>query len=184
MKVVDERGDDDRRLSAELADLKQALRGLRAPPLDTAALDALRTRSAALRAHRHRPPRRLRAPLAAAATIAAVAVAALVGVTVRREQPLETGAPGSAPPQVVRTNDEPAVPAAAAFQPLLGSAGISPSESYSVVRVRIPLASLDPAQDPRLGGSIEADLLVGEDGLAAGIRFGSADVSYVAASPN
>jgi 2-polyprenyl-6-methoxyphenol hydroxylase-like FAD-dependent oxidoreductase len=55
--------------------------------------------------------------------------------------------------------------------------GLSPSGSYSVVRVRIPLSAL--AQGSRLEGTIEADLLVGEDGLASGIRFASTDTLVV-----
>jgi hypothetical protein len=176
--------DDERRLSAELDDLKRALRGLRAPPPAAATLAAVRARCAALRAEGGRPARRPRVPLAAAATIAVVAMAALVGVTVRRDLPVDGFGPGAAAPPAAGALEDRAAADSAAFRPLLGSAGISPGESYSVVRVRIPLASLAPAQDSRLGGSIEADLLVGEDGLAAGIRFGSADVSYAAASPN
>jgi hypothetical protein len=57
--------------------------------------------------------------------------------------------------------------------------GFSPTGSYSVVRVRIPLSAL--AQGPRLEGTIEADLLVGEDGLASGIRFASTDTQLVSA---
>ena len=43
--------------------------------------------------------------------------------------------------------------------------------AYSVVRVRIPLSSLALLPDATADGMIEADLLVGEDGLARGIRF-------------
>jgi hypothetical protein len=61
-----------------------------------------------------------------------------------------------------------------AFRPIAFSRSLSTAESYSVVRVRIELAS----SAPRAGApnaSIEADLLIGEDGLAHAIRFDSAD---------
>ena len=67
----------------------------------------------------------------------------------------------------------------AAFQPLLNSPGLSPSSSYSVVRVRIPLAAFAAVPGTAQGGTIEADLLVGEDGLAHAIRFNEADALLV-----
>jgi hypothetical protein len=70
------------------------------------------------------------------------------------------------------------IPAAAAFQPLLYSPGISPAQAYNVVRVRIPLTSLVGYGAP-IDGMIEADLLVGEDGLPTGIRFDTADAPLV-----
>jgi 2-polyprenyl-6-methoxyphenol hydroxylase-like FAD-dependent oxidoreductase len=45
------------------------------------------------------------------------------------------------------------------------------------VRVRIPLSALSPGTPS--GATIEADLLVGEDGLASGIRFSPADTVFV-----
>jgi hypothetical protein len=63
----------------------------------------------------------------------------------------------------------------------MNSPGFSPSGSYSVVRVRIPLSSFALAQDAQIDGMIEADLLVGEDGLAHGIRFNEADTLRVSA---
>jgi hypothetical protein len=66
-----------------------------------------------------------------------------------------------------------------AFQPLLNSPVLSPSSSYSVVRVRIPLSAFAVVPGTEQGGSIEADLLVGEDGLARGIRFDEADALRV-----
>jgi hypothetical protein len=56
---------------------------------------------------------------------------------------------------------------------------LSPSQSYSVVRVRIPLTALAPGYSAPPGVTIEADLLVGEDGLASGIRFDTADTLFV-----
>jgi hypothetical protein len=69
----------------------------------------------------------------------------------------------------------------AAFQPLQGSPVSLPSDSYSVVRVRIPLSALALVPGTEQSGTIEADLLVGEDGLARGIRFMPADAAYASA---
>jgi hypothetical protein len=66
-----------------------------------------------------------------------------------------------------------------AFQPLPNSPSLSPSSSYNVVRVRIPLSAFAVVPGTQQGGSIEADLLVGEDGLARAIRFNEADALLV-----
>ena len=66
-----------------------------------------------------------------------------------------------------------------AFQPLPNSTSLSPSSSYNVVRVRIPLSAFAVVPGTQQGGSIEADLLVGEDGLARAIRFNEADALLV-----
>jgi hypothetical protein len=69
--------------------------------------------------------------------------------------------------------------AVGAFQPLLSSRSLSPSSAYSVVRVRIPLSAFAVVPGTEQDGSIEADLLVGEDGLARAIRFNDADALLV-----
>jgi len=68
-----------------------------------------------------------------------------------------------------------------AFQPLPNSPSLSPSSSYNVVRVRIPLSAFAVVPGTVQDGSIEADLLVGEDGLARAIRFNEADALLVSA---
>jgi hypothetical protein len=78
----------------------------------------------------------------------------------------------------------PAAADATAFQPLLFAPGWSPSAPYSVVRVRIPLSSFAVAQDATVDGTVEADLLIGEDGLARGIRFSPQDTLGVSATAN
>jgi hypothetical protein len=75
-----------------------------------------------------------------------------------------------------------ALDARQAFRPIAFSRGLSASESYSVVRVRLELAS-SPLGARGPNASIEADLLVGEDGLAHAIRFDSADTLPVYAAP-
>jgi len=49
--------------------------------------------------------------------------------------------------------------------------------------VRIPLSSLALVPGSEQGGTVEAELLVGEDGLARGIRFLQTDTMLVSAQP-
>ena len=59
------------------------------------------------------------------------------------------------------------------------SPGLSSAASYSVVRVRIPLSAFALVPGTEDSGTIEAELLVGEDGLARAIRFDEADASVM-----
>jgi hypothetical protein len=165
---------DPRRHDADLAQLRAALRTVQVPPPDET---ALRTVFRAKQQERERVAAaggghwRVHAAAAAAVVVSVAAVVSVVTFSV--ERPVPAPALVSQPPV--------APPAVAAFQPLLNSPGLSPSGSYSVVRVRIPLSSLALVPGTEQGGSIEADLLVGEDGLARGIRFNPADVAYASA---
>jgi hypothetical protein len=202
---------DEESLSAELSALRSALRDVRAPDDEPALRQAARvlaaaraaadvgnetkTRPSVLTAARARfakSDRRL--PLAAAAAAALVAIAVLVALRAER-----AGGPGR--PEQARVPERPAasarasgtatpVPAAArtaeprpAFRPISFSRGFSPAESYSVVRVRIELASTVTSAGSS-NPAIEADLLVGEDGLARAIRFDTADTLPVYAASN
>jgi hypothetical protein len=169
-------------LQAELAQLRAALRSVEAPALDEAILRA-RFRDARLRepglrdtgnkrsrnAERAGGLRRL--PLAAAAAVV-LAVGGLLAVVALRSERA-----GPVPVAVETAGVQPA--AVGAFQPLQSSPGLSASASYSVVRVRIPLSAFAAVPGTVQGGTIEADLLVGEDGLARAIRFNEADASLV-----
>jgi hypothetical protein len=164
-------------LTHDLAALRAALRDVSAPA------DGERTLRAALSVRRLAAPaaprgRRARAVwLAAAAALGAVAVAALLPRATSRDPGAHgTAADDSGPPPASR----PPL-AVSAFQPLAFTPGLSASQSYSVVRVRIPLAALAPGHASPTDATIEADLLVGEDGLARGIRFDTADTLFVAA---
>ena len=165
---------DASRLQAELAQLRAAVSKVEAPAPDDAALRAQfreRQRQAQKPAHERAGGSR-RLPLAAAAAVVLAVGGALAAIVLRGERS------ASAPPAVA---DAPAtVPSAvSAFQPLLSSPGLSPSSSYSVVRVRIPLSAFAVVPGTQQEGSIEADLLVGEDGLARAIRFNEADAERV-----
>jgi hypothetical protein len=164
---------DASHLQAELAQLRAAVRAVEAPAVDEAALRArfrearleLEQTAAAERAGNYR-----RLPLAAAAAVA-LAVGGVVAVVALRGERAE-------PVPVAAEVPEAAPPAVSAFQPLLASPALS-SASYSVVRVRIPLSAFAAVPGTEQAGSIEADLLVGEDGLARAIRFNEADALLV-----
>jgi len=173
---------DERELSVELAELRSALRELRAPPADEALLRA------AFRARRQRlvvaAGQRVdrgvrRRYFAAAAAVTAVVVAAVIGLIGLGRSAVQR--PGAEVP-VVAGAAAPEATVATAFQPLMYSPGFSPSAAYSVVRVRIPLSSFAVVQGTTVDGTIEADLLVGEDGIARGIRFNKADTLLVSAA--
>jgi hypothetical protein len=79
--------------------------------------------------------------------------------------------PGAPEPPSVRS----------AFRPISFPRSLSTAETYSVVRVRLELATSAPGAGAP-SAAIEADLLVGEDGLARAIRFDSADTLPVYAA--
>ena len=164
---------DASRLQSELAQLRAAVRAVEAPPVDEAVLRA-RFREARLEqeqtAAAERAGRFRRLPHAAASAVALAVGVVVAFVALRGER--------SVPVPVAAAVPEATRPAVSAFQPLLASPGLS-SPSYSVVRVRIPLSAFAAVPGTEQDGSIEADLLVGEDGLARAIRFNEADALLV-----
>jgi len=194
-------------LSADLGALRSALLEVRAPDDEAALLSAARARAVARAAidapSAVRPPilgrvriaHRTRAlALAAAAVVAGVAVLVAVRAEwllraerAERAQRAERAERVAASPRASDAVAAAPVTAGAldvrqAFRPIAFSRGLSASESYSVVRVRLELAS-SPLGARGPNASIEADLLVGEDGLAHAIRFDSADTLPVYAAP-
>ena len=154
-------------LDSDLAQLRAALRAVEPPPADEAAIKAAFRDAARARAEsaaRLRGARRTRVAVAAGAL---VGVAGVLAVLVDGERtppaPSQAAAPSATPVFV-----EP-------FQPLQSAPRLLPAASYSVVRVRIPVSAFAMVPGSEEGGTIEADLLVGEDGLARGIRFIEAD---------
>ena len=165
---------DASRLQPELAQLRAALRAVEAPSIDEAALRAKFRETHQPRARNGSAERvgaSWRLPLAAAAAVVLALGGVLTTVWLRGERtapvPVAMEAPAVAPAPV------------SAFQPLPNSPSLSPSSSYNVVRVRIPLSAFAVVPGTEQGGSIEADLLVGEDGLARAIRFNEADALLV-----
>lgn len=162
---------DDERLQTDLAELRAALRDVQAPPLDETALRArfraaAQQRAAAATAADGRSGWRMH--LAAAAVVVLAIGAAVTAVLLRVElpepMPVAADAPAAAAPVGV-----------AAFQPLSNAPGLSSTSAYSVVRVRIPLSAFALVPGTEQEGTVEAELLVGEDGLARAIRFNGAD---------
>lgn len=168
---------DPHPLSAELAQLKAALRAVQAPPAEEAELRATfrDTRRRQQRARTARLVGSQRARWAAAATVVLGVAGVLGTVLLGGEEP----APG---PALVAAPPAPPL-VVTAFQPLLNAPAFSPDASYSVVRVRIPLSAFALVPGTEQGGTVEADLLVGEDGLARGIRFTPADAMLASAQP-
>jgi hypothetical protein len=166
---------DAARLQSELAQLRAALRTLEAPAPDEASLRAQFRATERQHVRTAAPASSYnggwRLPLAAAAVVVLGVGAAITAMVVHVEQPAlpaqAAEVPAAEPPPV------------GVFQPLLNSPGLSPSASYSVVRVRIPLTAFAVVPGTEHEGSIEADLLVGEDGLARAIRFNEADLVRV-----
>jgi len=167
---MNDRTDEQQRLRSELAQLRNALREIAPPPFDeTSVRAAFRTARASAHTAANRRRRYSRLALAAAVVLAIGAPLAVLLV-----------ANDAAPPQQARVppSSSYVVPA---FQPLQNAPGLMPSASYSVVRVRIPLSSFALVPGTEQGGTIEAELLVGEDGLARGIRFMQADALLASA---
>jgi hypothetical protein len=164
---------EQERLSADLAQLRAALRGVAAPPAAESTIRAV-FRAARLEARPVvRGRRRFERRALGAAAAVVLALAATLGLVLR-------DANEPTPPERVSgpVNAEYIVPA---FQPLQNAPGLNPAGAYSVVRVRIPLSSLALVPGTEHGGTVEAELLVGEDGLARGIRFMQADALLVSA---
>ncbi len=166
---------DAGRLQSELVQLRTALKAVEAPAPDEASL-RVQFRDAARQRARNAAPASSygggwRLPLAAAAVVVLGVGAAITAVVFRVEQP-------TVPTQAAEAPEAASVPVSI-FQPLSSSPGLSPSSSYSVVRVRIPLSAFAVVPGTEHEGSVEADLLVGEDGLARAIRFNEADAVLV-----
>lgn len=162
-------------LTDELRALGAVLRAVSPDALDDAAvrLTFRAARAQARRAAERRaaaPAFVRRASAWASAAALVVSVATLAWVALTRDAPVSEAPHASA-------TYEPVV-----FQPLLYAPSFSPDRSYRVVRVRIPLSALALGQSEEPGATIEADVLVGDDGLASGIRFDPEDTLLITAS--
>jgi hypothetical protein len=197
--LMSERNKDAEGLDGDIARLRNALGELRAPAdgehelrvafrAQRAVLSQQASGAARIAKHRDRslPPARSRAGsrrraiFAAGALAASIVVAAVVLIDFDRidDNAARTTALTAETPEALVNSGVSEIPATAAFQPLLYASGISPAQAYTVVRVRIPLTSL-VGYDAPVDGTIEADLLIGEDGLPTGIRFDTVDIPLV-----
>jgi hypothetical protein len=88
------------------------------------------------------------------------------------EQPVETAlSPEPAVRYAVLRTDE----VAASFYPTPDADALAPLESAMVVRVQLPLSSLRlmglPVSEDPSGDPVQAEVLLGQDGLARGVRL-------------
>lgn len=146
----------------DLTPLRAALQAMPAPAVDDAVLRRVFRERRQAQAAGARAAARTRRYFALAAAVSSVVVGGVVGIVLMTERRI------AAPPAPVAVAQAAPV---AAFQPLGYASQVVSGAAYSVVRVRIPLSSLALLPDAAADGMIEADLLVGEDGLARGIRF-------------
>lgn len=148
-------------LGVELAALRRALEELPLPTDEAPLLTAYRATVAKRGQHRRR---RLRQVAGAAAGAAAVALSA--GLWLGSSEPPAPVPPAAGTMAAVTPAAEPAV-----FRALPYAAAPSPYLSYSVVRVRIPWPALAGNDVAPADETVEADVLIGEDGLISAIRF-------------
>jgi hypothetical protein len=87
-----------------------------------------------------------------------------------------------AQPSIAHSVAQPPAPAASStdeadsgFYPLPEAEGLPPIESATVIRVEMPVASLQlmglAVNDDSAADSVQADILLGQDGLARGVRL-------------
>ena len=129
-------------------------------------------------------PRASRRPMnfMAGVLAASLVVAAVVLVGLWRARDIAEGAAtvgGATSASSEAGYDVGEIRVAAAFRPLSYSREISPTQAYTIVRVRVPLTALGLGYDAPPNATIEADLLLGEDGIPTGIRFDTANAQLV-----
>ncbi|HLK21794.1 MAG TPA: hypothetical protein VKT81_22750 [Bryobacteraceae bacterium] len=99
--------------------------------------------------------------------VGTAAIAAALALTVIRPALLQHAPAAQVSPQ--------ADDAALDFYPLPDSEELPPLESATIVRVQLPMASLRlmglPVSEEGAADLVEADMLLGQDGMARGVRF-------------
>lgn len=104
----------------------------------------------------------------ALSAVAALVIALLLWTHRDQAKPAAAVAAQIAAPAVEDDSD-------ASFYPLPEAEVLPAVESAMVVRVQLPVSSLQlmgvPISNERAGASVEADLLLGQDGLARGVRL-------------
>lgn len=181
---------DQEALSADFAELRQTLSTAVAPGRSESRIQAL------LDAHRGRRPGRWGrtstphiagiAGLVAAASIFGFVAAALVsrdGGGRTAPEPSRADAPAGpdvadgrvpgdgGPAEAVHRGEQATLPRDGAFRTAAYAPELSPAGYYSIVRVRIPVSSFPAADGAEVHGMVDAEVLLGEDGLAKAIRF-------------
>jgi hypothetical protein len=106
---------------------------------------------------------------AGAALAAGLLVAALLLPVLRSSGPAEAdldARPADADAIPVQARPQPRP-----FQPVAYYVGAPASQSYLILRAHVPVAAFAIDTGGYVDGTVEADLLIGDDGLVAGIRF-------------
>ena len=149
--------------------MREALRAMRnqieVPPLDRAKEDAL---LAAFDAHLARPGRAGSGRLVwAAATAASLAIAAALNVIVARNVRQRAAAPTVDASNAVTSIDD-----ASGFMAWPGASTLPPFESGALLQIDLPASALPVLGfAPSTGASVQAEVIVGQDGLARAIRL-------------
>ena len=150
--------------------LLEGLRALAADGLREAPVSVEERLLGEFRKRQHARRQNFRLAGGTGAIAAGVAIAILLGI---RPAPV---APGPSAAQVdaqqaTQSDDE----VAGNFYPLPETDYLPPMDSATVVRVQLPMSSLRligwPVSEERAGERIQADVLLGQDGLARGVRF-------------
>ena len=167
-------------LTRRLATLRETMRVPQEALLDD---ERLLESFRAAHARRTTSRRQLRLGIGAAGIAAAAAAIAIVAAL----RPFDTGKPAGTPATAASGSlpagdSEDGPGSAAVFHALPFSPGVSPGASYSVVRVHIPVASFPVVYAAEPDASVEADILLGPDGIPAAIRFIHPDQVFVTAA--
>jgi hypothetical protein len=114
--------------------------------------------------------------------VAAVVAVALIASSVLLRELLDSRRPSEPAMRSTELTAERFIPGpesydSGEFVPLSYGADFSSMSSYDIVRVRIPWSSINFVDsDPEYDLSVEADVILGEDGLAKAIRFTGAEI--------
>ena len=146
---------------------RELLEGLRAVGSEGPRQAPARVEERLLIEFRRRSRLRRMRTLMSAASIGAIAAA--IAVLVWIGPPSHN--PSAPPPDATMMADE----TAAGFYPLPDADALPPVESAMVVRVQMPMASLEligfPINQDRASERVEAEVVLGQDGLARGVRL-------------
>lgn len=153
-------------------DQRQLLGDLRSLAADGPTEAPAAVRERLLVEFRRRAARKRQIARFSAAGLGAIAAAVLLAVWIPQQL---RHSPTTA---AIQSNPAPA-PAAdeidSAFYPLPEAEGLPPIESATVIRVQMPVASLQlmglPVSEEGAADPIQAEILLGQDGLARGVRL-------------
>jgi hypothetical protein len=152
----------------ENPELLEALRALAADGPRQAPRHVEEQLLAQFRRHRRRRNLATWGPAFSVAVAAGIALLLWIGGARPKPAPIPAAVAASVAPALEEEAD-------ASFYPLPEAEALPAVENAMVVRVQLPVSSLQlmgvPMGEERAGASVEADLLLGQDGLARGVRL-------------